>query len=85
MSYLRIDPALGRIDPTYTFFMKSYPLDQGFLPFKKPKLASCARGRERHNNNHLISYFRVFGCKENPTFLLFSKLFLMDFLEKMMG
>ena len=47
--------------------------------------------RERHTTTTipfgslLLSYFGVFGCQENPTFLLFSKLFSMDILEKKMG
>ena len=36
-------------------------------------------------DSHLLSYFGVFGCQENPTFQLFFKLFLMNFLEEKMG
>ena len=32
--------------------------------------------------NLFLSYFGVFGCQENSSFYLFSKLFSMDFLEK---
>ena len=79
----------SRIDPAYTFFMKSHPLDQGFPLFKNPRLASYDGERDTTATipfgSLLLSYFGVFGCQENPTFLLFSKLFSMDFLEKKMG
>ena len=67
--------------------MKSHPLDQGHFSFKDSKLASCFRERETSIpfGSLLLSYFGVFVCQENPTFLLFSKLFLMDFLKKKMG
>ena len=57
------------------FFMKSHLLDQGFPSFKNPKLASCVVKRDTivaiPFGYPLISYFGVFGCQENPTFLLF--------------
>ena len=89
MLYSNINPALGRIDPAYTFLMKSHPLDQGLSSFKNPKLASYVVERDIAAaipfGSLLLFYFGVFGCQENPNFLLFSKPFSMDFLEKKMG
>ena len=84
----KIDLALGRMNPAYTFLMKSHPLDQGLPSFKNPKVASCVVEKDTAATisfgSLLHSYFGVFGCQENPTFPLFSKLFSIDFLEEKM-
>ena len=76
-------------DIAYTFFMKSHPLDQGLPSFKNSKLASCFTERDAAAaipfGSLFLSYFGLFGCQENSTFLLFSKLFSMNFLEKKNG
>ena len=80
-------PIPGSIQLTL-FFMKSHPLDQGLPSFKNPKVASCVVEKDTAATisfgSLLHSYFGVFGCQENPTFPLFSKLFSIDFLEEKM-
>ena len=68
------------------FFMKSHPLDQEFLSFKNPKLASYSGEKDTEAaisfGYLLLSYFGVFSCHEIQLSYYFPDHFQKIFLKK---
>ena len=74
------------IQLTLFFFMKSHPLDQEFLSFKNPKLASYSGEKDTEVaisfGYLLLSYFGVFSCHEIQLSYYFRDHFQKIFLKK---